>query len=608
MDSADEKPRVHPTPVPFCESIIKPTVPEVSLISSDNSNSQSDRKNDSFSGTEFQTYNAWRWKYMSGIEKVDVGRLTVENSCPINDKYSSSETEKRKNEILYGQIEEPRKPLQPKTFPKIPNRDDLFSSNNSLNNFQALDEDLSRTKFKDTSAVQSSVKFEMNDYSDCYLGKGFENSKNLYNIITEQNKQIDVLQKQIDKILKLQAVKDKQIEQLLISQESKEKKIEKLIESALARDQEIEMLQTLKEKQEQWVRDLIKSQEEVEFKYMQEIKKLNCQSKKNTCSIGTNTDIQMVNCGTNTSAEYQVEYNQKTTKETEKKERSYIRDVFETTASCQERDRTLSLHSTDLPAINEQVPTPQSSIHLDMQDFHYSSEESESEVGTVKSAYPPPRINTDSLGYTFYNNVMSQVKGIIQNAAEKEQDTAVSANVLNDKNCEKQNFDSIQSYQAWGVLQRENIPPHALNQGPDHFQKRYPCEPLKICGKDTYSPSDVSLKINSLALKYLKQEQISQYDLQPPQIPAHRHHDVTIYNVTNLSFGSTRYLDRHTAASHFKSTPQCDPGFSQNGDSSRQRSRRKKVVHENLVGNGPTGIPMGNILQMSTLNQQSKLP
>lgn len=69
----------------------------------------------------------------------------------------------------------------------------------------------------------------------------------------------------------------------------------------------------------------------------------------------------------------------------------------------------------------------------------------------------------------------SQVKGIIQNAAEKEQDTAVSANVLNDKNCEKQNFDSIQSYQAWGVLQRENIPPHALNQGPDHFQKRLVC-------------------------------------------------------------------------------------------------------------------------------------
>lgn len=39
-----------------------------------------------------------------------------------------------------------------------------------------------------------------------------------------------------------------------------------------------------------------------------------------------------------------------------------------------DKDKSISLNSNDLPLIQEHVPTPQSSIHLDIQDFHYSSE------------------------------------------------------------------------------------------------------------------------------------------------------------------------------------------------------------------------------------------
>ena len=68
---------------------------------------------------------------------------------------------------------------------------------------------------------------------------------------------------------------------------------------------------------------------------------------------------------------------------------------------------------------------------------------------------------------------------------------------------------------------------------------RYLFDPPNNGIRENYSPSDISMKMNSLALKYLKHEQISQYNLQP-QIMTPRHPDVTIYNVTNLSFGSTK--------------------------------------------------------------------
>lgn len=59
--------------------------------------------------------------------------------------------------------------------------------------------------------------------------------------------------------------------------------------------------------------------------------------------------------------------------------------------------------------------------------------------------------------------------------------------------------------------------------------------------KETQSPSDVSLKMNALALKYLKEEQISQYQIHSQTQDIGRQPDVTIYNVTNLSFGTMRY-------------------------------------------------------------------
>lgn len=269
------------------------------------------KKNDSFSGTEFQTYNAWRWKYMSGRNEIGgpenriLSRCTkAENCVLIKDKYSSSETEKRKNELLYGEVGEPRQPLFPTVLPEIPQCNDLiFSNNNSFeSDIKKKTEKLSLT-LKNTEILEDD-----NNVLKAYLRKGFDNSNKLYDIISEQNKQIEILQQQIQQVLKLQNAKDNQIEQLLKSQESKENKIEKLLQSAEIKDEEIEKLLKLKQKQEQHLKELIILQEEKEAKNFELLKKLNLLTRKETCSIGTMTNMaQMVDCSTNTTEKYHFE-------------------------------------------------------------------------------------------------------------------------------------------------------------------------------------------------------------------------------------------------------------------------------------------------------------
>lgn len=99
---------------------------------------------------------------------------------------------------------------------------------------------------------------------------------------------------------------------------------------------------------------------------------------------------------------------------------------------------------------------------------------------------------------------------------------------------------TVEPYQAWGVnnFERDDILPkyNELNLPRDssylpQFEYNYI--------KEVQSPTDVSLKMNALAIKYLKREQISQYSAQLQQaVP--RQPDVTIYNVTNLSIGTMR--------------------------------------------------------------------
>lgn len=201
---------------------------------------------------------------------------------------------------------------------------------------------------------------------------------------------------------------------------------------------------------------------------------------------------------------------------------------------------------------------------------------------------------TDSvpLGYTFYNNVLvstfwkgylwqiwlenkylitivdfqTQVKDILENSNEKEnenpkrpesrsrrrepeaksrrrdQTPQSRSPVLRENNGYKEPENengALQQFHPWGVDEYEkpkSLPHDYLNQD---YNATYQPQFEYNYVKEVQSPTDISLKMNALAIKYLKREQISQYSSQLQQaVP--RQPDVTIYNVTNLSIGTMR--------------------------------------------------------------------
>ena len=291
----------------------KPLVPELSLLSLDNTTDNNEKKNNSDSLNDFQSFNAWKWKYMNGREKIEenksINKCNNSNNCVIiKDKYYLSETEKRKNEILYGQMDdEPRRPLPPRTFQEPPLIKNLYTSKPIMN------ESFIESSFNENKNAESYKKAVVNEPKEnlksdallaTYLKKEFDTSSKFYKIMTEQNNQIQILQEQIEQTLKFQDIKDKQIEQLLKLQDSKEKKIDQLLQSAEIKDKEIDRLLDIKQKQEKRLKELLKSEEECERKNAELIKKLKHLKKRETVSVSTMTDFETTDSSTNTSLNY----------------------------------------------------------------------------------------------------------------------------------------------------------------------------------------------------------------------------------------------------------------------------------------------------------------
>lgn len=300
--------------------------------------------NPSENKAECQTYNTWKWKNLNSKEK----NLKDNDSCinlsdcsVLKDKYFKSDIEKRKNEILYGQIDEPRRPLPPRPNAMIPNFKPASFSDSSIK-WQDDDEDEDVIVYKSTEKINS--KGKKNDYGD------------MDKIISNQNRQLALLQKQIEQLLKSQEIKEKQIEQLLKSVEMKENKVEQLLQVQEMKEKQIEQLLQSQEKKDNQIEQLIKTQEIKEKQKCDLLMKLKEKEKKTVKSIGVMTEIERIDKYVNTSFGCSCRKN-------------------ENADNHNGKETLESLNIGEIPTIQEPVVTPQSSIHIDIQDYKDSSDE-----------------------------------------------------------------------------------------------------------------------------------------------------------------------------------------------------------------------------------------
>ncbi|KAL0277825.1 UNVERIFIED_CONTAM: hypothetical protein PYX00_004974 [Menopon gallinae] len=565
MNSFEEEPRKVPQPVPFSQnSPLQPAVPEVSLILQDTSRSLNPDPNNSFSGTEFQTYNAWRWKTINEKEKENLTlKCKNERFYSINDKFSCSDIERRKNEILYGSSDEPRRPLPPRPIPVIPECIGASFSDISVNDPWQVDDIGSSGKLAGKSSMlMNNDSFKISKpvlkKSD-RMCDNLNDIRDLYQIIAEQNKQMVFLQKQIDQLLKSQDTKEKQIEQLLKSHGTKECKIEQLLKMQDMKERHIEQLLKAQEKLEKQVEQLIKSQEIREEHNKELLKQL--QEKKDVATVGVMTTLDLFEKGINTSFVC--------TCKDQLNEDICGKNSADGSADCARfgtGDKSFTLHSLDLPVIEEHTPTPQSSIHVDIPEYNASSdEESDSSSTAGKEIHIHYSCDSKPLGYTFYNTVLTQVNDIIQSQEDKENGISPQS-----KSHEKFGDFENRNLRKYTCLKEHNAQilnpifgPETVENGwcfnketcmeVQQYKKKpssslkgmrdssFHCDSSYNLQKETQSPSDISLKMNALALKYLKEEQISQYQVHSQPQENGKQPDVTIYNVTNLSFGTMRY-------------------------------------------------------------------
>lgn len=170
---------------------------------------------------------------------------------------------------------------------------DIFCTDSTFSTFNEFDE---KKKCTVTSGFhqrpQVALPLETN------ASKDSDNSDKLYSIISEQSKQIEVLQKQIEQILKLQEVKDNQIEQMLKLQQSKEIKIDQLLLSLEVKEKEISKLLRIRDSQEDRIKDLLASNDSLEKEKSQLLKNT---KNKETATIGVLTVKQTCDSSTNTS-------------------------------------------------------------------------------------------------------------------------------------------------------------------------------------------------------------------------------------------------------------------------------------------------------------------
>ncbi|XP_043476200.1 uncharacterized protein LOC122507516 [Leptopilina heterotoma] len=257
-------------------------------------------------------------------------------------------------------------------------------------------------------------------------------------------------------------------------------------------------------------------------------------------------------------------------------------------------------------------PSPAPSIHIDMQDF--SSEE-----GSVLTKRTP------RVGWTFYNNVLGQVNHILQNSPlqDPHQDPR------NKKAPQLQELDNnllIDTVKAATMDQltklgisfadneREANANKKVTFDTSYYSRLNP-EINMVQGSSIMTETSTSMHMKALAMKYLKEEQISDAVQQKQKRDALSNLMVSnVQGTTNMSFATMRYLQRYQLLPESMNGLVEDEGKEnfQAHDIGKNREAMPQKPRINLPSR-PAIAPVtrpncpSKILDISTLKQQPKL-
>lgn len=218
------------------------------------------------------------------------------------------------------------------------------------------------------------------------------------------------------------------------------------------------------------------------------------------------------------------------------------------TRDIQDIGDSVVLSGGDLRVIERPPPTPEPSIHVDMQEYT-----SDDESDRLK--------RTSKIGWTFYNNVLGQVNEILQNSSityDKEQnDAKVARNIEQGNDAEaKTALDTVKAA-TLEQLRRLGI---SLTETNEHgesnsndktldfdssFYPRLDRQANMVHTRSVVTDTNTSMHMKALALKYLSDEQLADIALHKQESSSLKHLLLSNMEGTNMSYATMRYLERY---------------------------------------------------------------
>ncbi|EZA58397.1 Fibroblast growth factor receptor [Ooceraea biroi] len=209
---------------------------------------------------------------------------------------------------------------------------------------------------------------------------------------------------------------------------------------------------------------------------------------------------------------------------------------------------SMILSGGDLGVLERPPPTPEPSIHVEMQEYT-----SDDESDRLK--------RTSKLGWTFYNNVLGQVNDILQNSSiikDKDENNAkVGHRVEQENDVEaKTALDTVrvatlEQLRRLGISLTENNEhrePNGNNKTLDFDSSFYPRldrQANMIHASSVVNDTNTSMHMKALALKYLSDEQLADIALHKQESSSLKHVLLSNMEGTNMSFATMRYLERY---------------------------------------------------------------
>ncbi|XP_053997189.1 uncharacterized protein LOC128886382 [Hylaeus anthracinus] len=277
-------------------------------------------------------------------------------------------------------------------------------------------------------------------------------------------------------------------------------------------------------------------------------------------------------------------------------------------SSCVEY--SMILNGGDLRINERPPPTPEPSIHIEMQE--YSSDDDSEKVK-----------RSSKVGWTFYNNVLGQVNHLLQNSCviDDQQQDKKKENQNEKDESENRALDTVkvatlEQLKKLGISLSENPEHKELNNSNKmafdlSFYPRLDYQ-ANMTQTSAVNETNTSMHMKALALKYLSDEQLAELAVQRQGATSVKHLMVSNVQGTNMSFATMRYLERYQllpgknniptediSKVHVEAPPKVDLKFA--------NPKNSPVVQRYPFSQTPRTTCPSKILDISTLKQQPKL-